>query len=367
MKGPRPSGKCGWGGPGTWPCIGCHVTPAQRRCDGSPVYPLAMDEPQQIGFTVGRVDPPLPRRPQASGRGAQRRRHRPRRHGLRASRRVRLGHRDAAPRRAGRGSGAAVQPLPRHGPLLADQGVLLHRAQPPRGRDGVPGRHPAGLSRLQRPPAQDRRRRSPASCATPATPPWRSASGTSRRAGSARRPGRSTAGRSGSGFERYYGFLQGDTNHWAPNLVCDNHYIDPPRRPEDGLPPQRGPRRPGGPHGPGPAAGRAGQAVLPLLRARRHARAPPRGARVGRALSRAPSTRAGTPGATSSSHARSDAGVVPAGTVLTPRPEWVRAWADLSADERRMHARQQEVFAGFLTHTDAQIGRVLVVARPARG
>ena len=38
----------------------------------------------------------------------------------------------------------------------------------------------------------------------------------------------------GLGFERYYGFLQGDTNHWAPNLVCDNHYIDPPRRPEDG-------------------------------------------------------------------------------------------------------------------------------------
>ncbi len=52
-------------------------------------------------------------------------------------------------------------------------------------------------------------------------------------------------------------------------------------------------------------------------------------------------------------------GVVPEGTVLTPRPEWVRAWSDLSADERRMHSRQQEVFAGFLTHTDAQIGRVL--------
>ena len=38
----------------------------------------------------------------------------------------------------------------------------------------------------------------------------------------------------GVGFERYYGFLQGDANHWAPNLVCDNHYIEPPRRPEEG-------------------------------------------------------------------------------------------------------------------------------------
>ena len=38
----------------------------------------------------------------------------------------------------------------------------------------------------------------------------------------------------GFGFERYYGFLQGDTNHWSPNLVRDNHYVDPPRRPADG-------------------------------------------------------------------------------------------------------------------------------------
>ena len=52
-------------------------------------------------------------------------------------------------------------------------------------------------------------------------------------------------------------------------------------------------------------------------------------------------------------------GMVPEDTVLTERPEWVQAWDDLPGDERRMLARQQEVFAGFLTHTDAQIGRVL--------
>ena len=52
-------------------------------------------------------------------------------------------------------------------------------------------------------------------------------------------------------------------------------------------------------------------------------------------------------------------GMVPDGTVLTERPEWVQAWDELSSEERRMLARQQEVFAGFLTHTDAQIGRVL--------
>src|SRR5580765_7735687 len=38
----------------------------------------------------------------------------------------------------------------------------------------------------------------------------------------------------GFGFERYYGFLQGDTNQWSPNLVRDNHYVEPPRAPADG-------------------------------------------------------------------------------------------------------------------------------------
>ena len=38
----------------------------------------------------------------------------------------------------------------------------------------------------------------------------------------------------GVGFERFYGFLGGDANQWTPNLVCDNRFVDPPRRPEDG-------------------------------------------------------------------------------------------------------------------------------------
>src|SRR5690349_21639879 len=38
----------------------------------------------------------------------------------------------------------------------------------------------------------------------------------------------------GVGFERYYGFLHGDANHWTPTLVSDNHYVDAPARPEDG-------------------------------------------------------------------------------------------------------------------------------------
>ena len=38
----------------------------------------------------------------------------------------------------------------------------------------------------------------------------------------------------GRGFERFYGFLGGDTNQWYPELVYDNHSIEQPAQPEDG-------------------------------------------------------------------------------------------------------------------------------------
>src|SRR5207249_4060346 len=52
-------------------------------------------------------------------------------------------------------------------------------------------------------------------------------------------------------------------------------------------------------------------------------------------------------------------GIVPDGAALTARPSWVQAWEALSPDARRMYARMHEVYAGFLTHTDAQIGRLV--------
>jgi len=38
----------------------------------------------------------------------------------------------------------------------------------------------------------------------------------------------------GRGFERYYGFLGGETNQWYPDLVYDNHYVEQPKGPEEG-------------------------------------------------------------------------------------------------------------------------------------
>jgi arylsulfatase A-like enzyme len=52
-------------------------------------------------------------------------------------------------------------------------------------------------------------------------------------------------------------------------------------------------------------------------------------------------------------------GIVPPETELAPRNADVRPWDDLSADERRLFARMQEVYAGFVAHTDAQIGRLV--------
>jgi len=169
----------------------------------------------------------------------------------------------------------------------------------------------------------------------------------------------------GLGFERYYGFLQGDTNHWVPNLACDNHYVDPPARPEEGY------------H---LTEDLASTAIRYVLDQQQAAPGKPFFLYFGLGAMHAPH------------HVRPEwvepyagrfdggwdrwredvfarqlaSGVVPEGTVLTERPPWVDAWDALPADERRMHARLQEVFAGFLTHTDAQIGR-LVDALDAMG
>ena len=53
------------------------------------------------------------------------------------------------------------------------------------------------------------------------------------------------------------------------------------------------------------------------------------------------------------------AGLIPADTTVTPRPDGIRAWADLSPDQRRVNARLMEVYAAMLAYQDFQIGRLL--------
>ena len=162
----------------------------------------------------------------------------------------------------------------------------------------------------------------------------------------------------GLGFERYYGFLAGDTNQFAPDLVRDNSFIEAPARPEDGY------------H---VTEDLADQAIR-LIADQQHA------------TPGKPWFCYFAPGATHAPHqaprewidrfrgrfdrgwdawrdevvARQlELGVLPSGTTVSDRPSWVPAWEECSADQRRLYARMMEVFAGFLAHTDAQLGRVL--------
>jgi arylsulfatase len=52
-------------------------------------------------------------------------------------------------------------------------------------------------------------------------------------------------------------------------------------------------------------------------------------------------------------------GVVPQGTKLAPKPEAIKDWDTLTADEKKLFARQMEIFAGFGEYTDTEIGRLI--------
>ena len=59
-------------------------------------------------------------------------------------------------------------------------------------------------------------------------------------------------------------------------------------------------------------------------------------------------------------------GVIPENTVLAPKPADIMDWDKLTADEKKLFEKQMEVFAGFAEHTDSQVGR-LVEALEERG
>ena len=52
-------------------------------------------------------------------------------------------------------------------------------------------------------------------------------------------------------------------------------------------------------------------------------------------------------------------GVIPADSVLTPRPGELPSWNSQSADQKKVAARLMETYAGFLAQTDAQVGRLV--------
>ena len=160
----------------------------------------------------------------------------------------------------------------------------------------------------------------------------------------------------GQGFERWYGFLGGETNQFAPDLVCDN------------TPLRMTP--PSGYHLTEDLIDRAMGLVTDvrtadpdkpffLYLALGACHAPHQAPRewIERYRGRFDD---GWDRWRERTLARQIAlGVVPPGTTLSPRPSWVQEWASLSDEERRAYARMMEVYAGFLSHTDHHLGRLV--------
>lgn len=170
------------------------------------------------------------------------------------------------------------------------------------------------------------------------------------------------------GFDRFYGFLGGETNQWYPDLVEDNRFIDQPYFPEQGY------------HLSKDLADKA----IEMIRDQK-ATNPSR-----------PWYMWYCPGANHAPHHAPkeyiekyrgkfddgyeayrtwvlqrmiDRGILPKGTQLTPvnpLPKEIanplddaRPWDTLSADEKKLFSRLAEVWAGFSEYTDAQVGRVI--------
>ncbi len=226
------------------------------------------------------ADAATPRR-----RGAERGGHRPRRPGVLSPGLLRLRHRHPQHRPPGRGR-PAVHRLPRHAAVLADPRRAADRPQPPLGGDagGVQLQHrlpPHAGPDLQ--PRGDHGR-GPASRGL--HDPRASASGTCARWRRPPRPGPYDQWPLQRGFDRFYGFLDGEADQFTPELVHDNHAVAAAEDGRGGLPPQRGPGRQGHRLPPRHRLDPPGSTVLHLPGLRRHPRPPPGPGRVPREVPR---------------------------------------------------------------------------------
>jgi arylsulfatase len=159
-----------------------------------------------------------------------------------------------------------------------------------------------------------------------------------------------------SGFEKFYGFLGGETNQWAPLLYDGVTRVELPVNPQYHF-----------------MTDMTNQAIA--WARFQHAMTPDR-----------PFFMYFAPGSTHAPHhvpkawvdkyaGKFDAGwdeyrketlarqiergIVPAGTRLAPKPQAIRDWNTLTPDERRLFARQMEVFAGYAEQTDYEVGRLV--------
>ena len=160
----------------------------------------------------------------------------------------------------------------------------------------------------------------------------------------------------GSGFDKFYGFIGGETNQWAPAIFDGVTRVEPPATPgyhftsdmtdkaiqwvsaQKSLTPDKPFYiyfAPGATHAPHhvpkewPAKYRGRFAAgWDELREEIFAR-------------------------------QKELGVIPPETKLTPRPREIPAWADMNAGQKQLFEKQMETFAGFAEHTDHEVGRLV--------
>ncbi|MGZ5129168.1 MAG: arylsulfatase [Actinomycetota bacterium] len=162
----------------------------------------------------------------------------------------------------------------------------------------------------------------------------------------------------GRGFQRFYGFLGGDTSQWYPDLVEDNHQVEPPKTPNEGY------------HLTEDLVDKSIRFISDVKQV-----APDK-----------PFYLHFCPGATHAPHhvakewadryagrfddgwdayrdqvfaRQKELGIVPQDAELSRHDPDVPDWPSLPSEARRLFSRMMEVFAGFLTHTDHHIGRLL--------
>jgi arylsulfatase len=172
----------------------------------------------------------------------------------------------------------------------------------------------------------------------------------------------------GLGYDRFYGFVGGETNQWFPELIEDNHYVDQPYQPEEGY------------HF---SKDIADKAISYIRDSKQSQPAKPWYLWY-------------CPGANHAPHHAPreyiekykgkfddgyeayrewvlprmiEQGILPEDTQLTPinpmsegtvgEGDMVRPWDTLSDDEKKLFSRMAEVYAGFSEYTDVQVGRVI--------
>jgi arylsulfatase A-like enzyme len=176
------------------------------------------------------------------------------------------------------------------------------------------------------------------------------------------------------GFERFYGFMGGETDQWYPDLVYDNHPVAPPATPEEGYHLSKdiadktiefirdakviAPDKPWFSYV-CPGAGHAPHHVFREW-ADKYAGKFDMGYEKYREIVL---------------ENQKKMGIVPADTELSPinpyldvkgpngepwpLQDTVRPWDSLNDEEKKLFCRMAEVFAGFLSYTDDQLGRIL--------